>query len=172
MCEQFFDFENGGFYLYAKDAEQLITRPKEIYDGAVPSGNSVAAYVLLKLARLTGEPQWEEYSNKQLKYIAGNISGYPSGHSFALLAMINVLYPSAELVCLSPSPSDLQKLRKLLLKKTNINILIKTHENQDNISVIAPFTKNYNIPEQGAQFYLCSNNTCAAPVSNIDELKF
>lgn len=172
MCEQFFDFENGGFYLNANDAEQLIIRPKEIYDGAVPSGNSVAAYALSKVAKLTGESQWQDYSSKQIKYIAGNINDYPAGYSFSLLAIIDTIYPSYDLICLSPSQSDLEKLRKLIIKYPNLNILVKTQDNNDNISVIAPYTQKYEFPLQGSQFYLCFNNTCSAPVNNIDELKF
>ena len=56
MVEDFFDGENGGFYLYAHVAEELISRPKELYDAAMPSGNAVAALVLVRLAALTGEP--------------------------------------------------------------------------------------------------------------------
>ena len=55
MLDFFFDRERGGFYPYASDGEQLLTRTKEVYDGAMPSGNSVAALVLLRLARLTGD---------------------------------------------------------------------------------------------------------------------
>ena len=59
LLEQFFDRENGGCYLYAKDGEQLIVRTKETYDGAMPSGNSVAARVLQQLAQLTGDDEMQ-----------------------------------------------------------------------------------------------------------------
>ena len=103
MTEQFFDREQGGFYLYAKDGEQLIVRTKETYDGAMPSGNSAAARVLYRLAQITGEVKWQKVLEKQLCYLAGAMDGYPSGHSYGLLTMMDVLYPSKELVCtLSP----------------------------------------------------------------------
>lgn len=60
MLEQFFDRENGGCYLYAKDGEQLIVRTKETYDGAMPSGNSVAARVLQQLTQLTGDDEMQQ----------------------------------------------------------------------------------------------------------------
>ena len=60
MCDEFFDTSSGGFYLYSKNDEQLIIRPKESYDGAMPSGNSVAGFVLDKLYKLTGELIWKD----------------------------------------------------------------------------------------------------------------
>ena len=99
MIEQFFDWERGGFYLTAKDGERLIVRTKETYDGAMPSGNSAAARGLQQLAQITGESKWQEILDQQLHYLAGAMEGYPSGHSYALLTMMNVLYPSKELVC-------------------------------------------------------------------------
>ena len=71
MVEQFLDRERGGFFLNAKDAERLIVRTKETYDGAMPSGNSAAARVLQHLAQLTGEAKWQEALEGQLKYLAG-----------------------------------------------------------------------------------------------------
>lgn len=59
MVELFVDTEKGGYYMTAFDSEQLIARPKETYDGAIPSGNSVAAVVLQTLASLTGELEWQ-----------------------------------------------------------------------------------------------------------------
>ena len=71
MVEQFLDRERGGFFLNAKDAERLIVRTKETYDGAMPSGNSAAARVLQYLAQLTGDAKWQEALEGQLKYLAG-----------------------------------------------------------------------------------------------------
>lgn len=101
LLEFFFDRERGGFYPYAKDGEQLITRAKEVYDGAMPSGNAVAALVLSRLARLTGGERWREAAELQLSYLAGAIRRYPAGHSFTLLTLLEELWPTAELVCVS-----------------------------------------------------------------------
>ena len=67
----FFEDEDGGFYLTAHDAEELIDRPKETYDGAIPSGNSVAAMVLETLAQLTGEVKWRRSADRQMRFAAG-----------------------------------------------------------------------------------------------------
>jgi len=60
MIKYFWDNKKGGLFIYGSDSEQLITRPKEIYDGAIPSGNSVAALNFLRLSRLTGQQELEE----------------------------------------------------------------------------------------------------------------
>ena len=68
MEERFGD-PAGGFYFYGSESEQLVVRPKETYDGAVPSGNSMAALVLLRLSRYTGEDHWKEAAQRQLAFL-------------------------------------------------------------------------------------------------------
>lgn len=170
MTDQFFDMENGGFYIYARDAQKLIVRSKEIYDGAVPSGNSVAAFVLYKLAQLTGEEKWQELFHKQIRFLAGNIADYPSAYSFTLLALMQVLYPSRELVCLEPSAKEIEELRRLGERDSNLAIVVKTKENADRLKKAAPFTEAYGIIPGKGQFYLCTQNRCQAPVDSLKEI--
>ncbi|MBR0596979.1 thioredoxin domain-containing protein [Sinanaerobacter chloroacetimidivorans] len=92
MQKQFWDEKSGGFFLTDKDAEGLIYRPKETYDGAVPSGNSAACYVLIKLSKLTGMQEPKELANKQLGFLMKHVAGYPAGHSFALMAFMMEYY--------------------------------------------------------------------------------
>jgi len=92
MKSCFWDEEEGGFYLTDKDAETLIYRPKETYDGAMPSGNSVAGYVLIKLSRLTGQEEYRQWGLKQLAFLSESAASYPAGHCFALMAIMMELY--------------------------------------------------------------------------------
>lgn len=91
----FWDGENGGFYLTAEGSESLIYRPKETYDGAIPSGNSVAGYVLIKLSKLTGMTDPKELGLKQLKFLTESVNSYPAGYSFALMSFMMELYPES-----------------------------------------------------------------------------
>lgn len=170
MTDQFFDMVNGGFYIYARDAQKLIVRSKEIYDGAVPSGNSVAAFVLYKLAQLTGEEKWQELFRKQIRFLAGNIADYPSAYSFTLLALMQVLYPSRELVCLEPSAKEIEELRRLGERDSNLAIVVKTKENAERLKKAAPFTEAYGIIPGKGKFYLCTQNRCQAPVDSLKEI--
>ena len=178
MIEQFFDWERGGFYLAARDGEQLIVRTKETYDGAMPSGNSVAARVLQVLAQMTGEKKWQEALDKQLLYLAGAMEGYPSGSSYALLTMMNVLYPTKELVCTLSSVCDGEERKNLTgrlayMAETvpGLVIIVKTKENEEELGSLAPFTRAYHVPEEGALFYYCSGGQCMPPVSVLDQLQ-
>ena len=166
MVELFFDAEAGGFYLYASESEQLISRPKESYDGAIPSGNSVAAWVLDKLAKLTGEAKWRSLADQQFAFLAGIVSHYPAGHAFALTAMTEVLYPSWELICTS-NQSGTEKNLMLLAQKygrSRGSILLKTLQNADQLAMAAPFSEAYPIPDSGEKYYLCRGENCSAPV--------
>lgn len=89
MRRFFEDAGEGGYYIYASDAVPLIARPKEMHDGAIPSGNSAALMVLGKLAALTGGEGWQEAFDKQVRYCSREIQEYPAGCSFTLLAMID-----------------------------------------------------------------------------------
>ena len=179
LLEQFFVQEKGGFYLYAEDGEQLFMRTKENYDGAMPSGNSVGARVLHKLAQITGETKWQEALDKQLYYLAGAMEGYPSGHSYALLTMMEVLYPTKELICTLSCDfdSDTERRTKRLaqlayLAETipGLSVIVKTQKNGEVLGGLAPYIQNYPIPEKGEQFYLCSGSQCMQPVSELTQL--
>jgi len=173
MLNLFEDKDNGGFFMYSNDAEQLITRPKPTYDGAVPSGNSVAALVLKKLSSLTGAEKWSIESEKQLEFISAFDNSHPAGHSLSLLAFIEELYPSAELICVN-SASDIPDEFKELVSKAsiiNLNILLKTPENQNRLESVAPFTANYPIPDSGTLYYLCRNKACMSPADSVDKIK-
>jgi hypothetical protein len=91
MVRHFFDFDsvNGGFYLYSDDDEQLISRPKEIYDGALPSGNSTAFMVLDKLRRHLGDARWHDLYSRQARFISLYAGHYPTGCAFSLITVLN-----------------------------------------------------------------------------------
>lgn len=172
MIAFFFDEKQGGFFLYAKDAEQLLFRPKEVYDGAIPSGNSVAAYVLVRLAKITGESKLEELASLQLNFIAGNISEYPYNYSFSLIAILFALYPSKEIVIVvedKKSYKEIQKLKRDYFTP-NVAITLKDTANEGTLGEIAEFTKDYELKNNETTIYVCENQACLAPFHDINKL--
>ncbi len=169
MIDLFEDKENGGYYLTAHDAESLIHRPKDTYDGAVPSGNSAVAMVLAKLAALTGEPSFHEASNRQNNFIAGQASEYPPAHCFGLSAMMISIFPHKELIFTG------EKLPAEILAylsrhpAQSLSAIYKSCENQEVLSQIAPFTLSYPINDT-ALWYICENGTCHAPATDFSQL--
>ena len=89
VVEDFFDNENGGFYLTGRDSESLVARPKETYDGAIPSGNSVMVMNLVILNLLTGA--YEEIMKKQINFMALQAVDASAGHSFFLYSMLKAV---------------------------------------------------------------------------------
>lgn len=173
MMDAFFDYKNGGFYLYANDGEQLIARPKEIYDGAMPSGNSVAASVLLHLSLLTAEETWRKLSEQQLSFLAANTADYPSAHTFAIRTILQSLSPSMQLICVASS-ADYKKIVSELLHEFfpyGLTVLFLSPQDKPFIEELCPFVKDYPLPENGIFFYLCENNSCLSPFSDVSALR-
>ena len=172
MVKLFEDQEQGGYFMTASDGETLIARPKETYDGAIPSGNSVAAMVLQRLALLTGEGKWQDAAGRQIQFLANAIWDYPGSSCLAVLAMMDALYPHRELVCATSEgvPEELEGYLKEH-PADDLQILLKTAENADRLAKCAPFTADYPAPEQGAMYYLCEDGACKAPVSEFSQLK-
>jgi len=171
MMELFEDKEQGGYFMTASDSEQLIARPKETYDGAIPSGNSAAAMVLQRLAALTGEIKWQDAADRQMAFLVSAIGEYPASSCFGVLAMMDALYPHRELVCAAQDGLP-DKLLQYLKENPadDIQVLLKTGDNAETLAQCAPFTQHYPIPETGVMYYLCENGTCKAPVKSFSEL--
>jgi len=163
MCQLFESkgCDPGGFYMYSDDAETLITRPKEVFDGATPSGNSVAAAVLQKLASLTGDVKWDDRAVRQFDFMARVSSGNPAAHSFWNIAAMSEAYPARRLVCAVASPGDTERLRKILAKRflPDLTVLVVA-EGSDYTPIGGETT-----------FYMCEGRTCAAPFTGFDKLE-
>ena len=171
MMELFEDKEQVGYFMTASDSEQLIARPKETYDGAIPSGNSVAAMVLQRLASLTGEIKWQDAAERQMAFLAAAIGQYPASSCFGVLAMMDALYPHRELVCAAQDGLPDELLQYLKENSADdIQVLLKAEFNAEALAQCAPFTQDYPIPETGAAYYLCENGACKAPVKSFSEL--
>ncbi len=173
MTELFEDFKEGGYFITASNAEKLITRPKEIYDGALPSGNSMVALLAIKLEGYTAEMKYQEMAKRQIHFLERTIYDYPSSHSFGLLAFLEVLYPTKELIYVSREEKVSQALEKYKKENLPVNtrIVFKSEERKELLTEVAPFTENYPIPEAGDMYYLCQNGICQTPEMEFEKLK-
>lgn len=165
MLRQFFDPDEGGCFLYGKDSEHLFIRPREIYDGAMPSGNSVAALVMRKLAFLTGSEKWRKAWELQDAYIRENLQ-HPASASFFLWVLSEELADKGQLICTTSEDGIEKKLMHL-----NMEILLKTKSNSEKAEKLAAFLKDYPIPEGRTDFYFCKGHVCSAPVHTVNEVK-
>jgi uncharacterized protein YyaL (SSP411 family) len=167
--ELFWDDEAGGFY--ADAGAEVGTRLKEIYDGAVPSGNSVMLTNLLRLARLTGRPEFEEKASRLTEAFAGDIAGHPRSHAEFLRGLNLVLGPSREVVVVGkrggPETKELlEALGRTYLPETVILFKpVDEPEMAGRLERLAPFTKNMDAGGGVAAAHVCSGGACLRPVT-------
>ncbi len=169
----FWDGEKGGLFFAMPDPE-IPYRKKEIYDGALPSGNSVMLSNLLRLARTTGRPDLEEKASALAAAFAGEITGYPWAHTAFLCALDFAIGPSHEVVVVgrrndSGTRELINALNKLWLP--NAVVLFKpSDEASPRITDLAPFTKDMIEVNGRPAAYVCSNGRCLKPVTAANEL--
>lgn len=169
MVDLFWDRDNKGFYFYGNESPMLIDRPKELYDGAIPSGNSAAAHVLLALSRLTAQPSWAGLASEHMGFLAAGIGDAPYAHCFSLSAFIRAMGVQKEVVCVSRDNEVPGELYAYLRSHgmNQVSVLFKCPENENRLARVAPFTVAYGIPEKGTLYYLCENHACSAPVTSL-----
>ena len=174
MVSQFWDEKQGGFFFTASDAETLITRSKEAYDGAIPSGNSIALLNLLHIGRITGQIAYEEKAEKLLRMFAQPINKHPSSFS-AMVAGIDFSNgPAYEIVVVGEQDDDatqalINEIRTQYLP--NKVLLLKDSRNIEALSEIAPYTKDMKALNGYASVYVCENYQCNRPVTEVASLR-
>ncbi len=165
---RFLDAERGGFFFTASDEEAVLIRKKEFQDGAIPSGNSVMAYNLLRLARMTGKAHLEETAHNLFRALAGQVQRYPQVFTFLLCAYDFALGPTAELVIAAPDDASARPMIQAVQERylPRMVLLVKTAETAPALNALAPFTQPM-VPLKGqATAYLCRNFTCEAPITD------
>lgn len=168
MTELFEDPERGGFFFSGTAGEPLIHRPKETYDGALPSGNSAAGLLLVRLAKLTGEPFLEEAAQKQLSFLAGEMKGREAGHTMALLAMLEQEEAGIRLVCVTGEEIPEEEIRCFRKEqKETVYALAVTGKNQKSLGKLVPEAAEYPRQTKGIRYYLCREGACQPPVEEL-----
>ncbi|AHF07162.1 hypothetical protein DESME_08790 [Desulfitobacterium metallireducens DSM 15288] len=166
----FKDEEAGGYYLTGSDGEELLLRPKEIYDGALPSGNSITALNLLHLARLTGDERWKLQAEKQLLSFRSTLTSNPAGYTAFLQALQYALHPSQELLLVgSLNHEGISPLRQTFFTIFLPYSSLLYHEGR--LGELLPWVKDYPFDPNKVLAYLCTNFTCQKPVESPEELK-
>jgi uncharacterized protein YyaL (SSP411 family) len=168
MLYQFWDEKAGGLFSTADDAEQLIVRQKEGYDGAVPSGNSVAMMNLIRLARITADPKLEQKAAAIGKLFSGPLTQSPTGFTQMLCAVDFAAGPSYEVVIAGERGADDTKLMLRAVESLYIPnkvVLLRPAEN-DPILTLAPYLEANTSRDGKATAYVCRNYACQAPVTD------
>ncbi|MEL0120684.1 MAG: thioredoxin domain-containing protein, partial [Opitutae bacterium] len=173
--KHFWDAKDGGFFMTADDGEKLLVRHKEIYDGAIPSGNSIAAMNLLRIARMTGRSELESKALAVMSAFSLDVERNPSAYTQLMQALDFAVGPSIEVVVAGElAKSQTQALVKALHKDFIPNKVILHRPPGENASIvkIAPYTENQEPDDDGATLvYICRNYACKKPVSAVNALQ-
>ncbi len=152
----FWDKENGGFYLYGTENESLILRPKESYDGAIPSGNSLMAWNMVRLAQLTGDESYRCDAESQLKFLTEQAQPYLIGHGMFLLALLDYTAPAPKITAVLAQQEDAERLPLTVSADTAVIVMREP-------------TREYPLKEGKTTFYVCRHHSCLPPVNELRE---
>ncbi len=174
LLERFWDKDLGGFFQSAHDAELVLVRRKEAYDGATPSGNSVAALNLIRLARLTGSTEYEERAAELVRAFSGQVAQAPEVHTLMLQALDLAIGPTWELVIAGPEDGDdtralIDLVRGHYLPRKVVLLRPEGGEAAELIR-LAPFVEPMKTDQGRAQAYLCHDHACDLPTTDADQL--
>lgn len=174
MLSEFWDDQNGGLFFTAAGQADLIVRKKEIYDGAVPSGNSIAAFNLLRIGRMTANPELEEKARLIGSAFSDQVTPVPMGYTQLLSAMIFALGSTYEVVITGDAEGDDTKSMLDALNSAyipnKVTLFRPIDEKGSIIDGLAEYTANQNSIDGKATAYVCKNYTCSAPTTDINEM--
>jgi len=175
MVASFWDEKNGAFFSTAEHHEKLILRRKEFYDGALPSGNSVALLDLLRLQEFTGDKVFEEPVKVFKKLAAGLVEKFPHMHPQLSCAIEYVLFDPLEIVVCGPAEDPvtramLKEIRGRFLP-AKVVVHVSTAEAATALSSLVPLAEA-KIPIGGKPTaFVCRNRVCKLPARNLASLK-
>jgi len=174
MLERFWDHENGGLFFSADDAEGMLVRTKEFYDGAIPSGNSVAMLNLLRLSHITGNALYEQKAAHLLRACSKTIAEAPYARTQFMTALDFSLGPSSQVVIVgNPRSEDTTSMIRSLqgsFLPHKVVMLRSTEEHDPDLISFAEYTRGLESIEGKATAYVCRNFRCDLPTTDEKQM--
>ena len=168
MIAEFWDEDAGAFFFTGNNHEELLIRTKDFYDNASPAGNSVAADVLLKLSKLTGEESYEQYAVTVLRLVAPQIERAPQAYGRVLSTIEFYLNPTREIVVIGEKGNE---LAKEIHRDFVPNKVVVLSENPAPEAETIPLLKEREMTSGKPTAFVCENFTCQKPVTSAQELR-
>ena len=166
ILREFGDADHGGFFDTSTRHESLITRPKDVFDNATPSGNSVAADVLLRLALLTDRSAYRDAAEGVLRLVHEPMLRYPLGFGRALNALDFFLDQPREVAIVGPPQAEATRaLRRAVFEPFVPNKVVA------GAGADIPLLEGRELRNGSAAAYVCQHYVCQAPTSDPDELR-
>ena len=171
MVEDFWDDKNGGFFLGSDQSEKLIVRSKTAYDGAIPSGNSVAVMNMVKLTRITGNTKWAELAEKTMRAFSEDVNRMPTGYTLMLTGFMFDTQNSKEIVIVGDSRNrnTIKFLHTIRTSYAPHKVLLfkDTSVSENRLEQLANWTSTQNSINGKPTAYVCKNFACNQPTADI-----
>ena len=176
MLRIFWDSKNGGLFFTGEGNEELLTRSKEIYDGATPSGNSVAALNLLRLGRMTGNVELERKAEELIQSFSSEIAAYPMGYTQMLHAIDFMIGPTKEIVITGDPKQETTKQMIRAIQQTylpnKVMLVYSDGPKKETAQNLSPFLKAMKPVENKPTAYICEQYACQTPITSLEELQW
>jgi uncharacterized protein YyaL (SSP411 family) len=175
MIDIFWDEQGGGLFFTGKGNERLITQSKEVYDGALPSGNSVAALNFLRISRMTGNVDLEERAEQLTRAFSKQVLDQPMAYTQMLVALDFMIGPSREIVIAGdPASETTQAMVNAVRRKFLPNkVLLLRPEGSvgKRLVSLSPFVEAMRPVNGQPAVYVCEQYTCKAPMNSVRQLE-
>jgi len=175
MVDIFWDKQGRGLFFTGQGNESLITRSKEVYDGALPSGNSVAALNFLRLSRMTGNINLEQRAEQLIRAFSKQVADQPMAYTQLLIALDFMIGPSQEIVVAGdPSLTNTQAMIQTVQRSflPNKVLLLRLQGVKDKqLASLSPFVEAMSSINNQPTVYVCENYACKKPIKDMDALK-
>jgi len=168
LVNHFWDSENNSFFMTSDKHEKLIIRPKSNYDLSLPSGNSVSAFVMLRLYHLSQEQKFLEITTKILESQAQMAAENPFGFGYLLNTLSIYLEKPLEITIINPENSELCKSLLTNYLPNSFMITIQNSTQLENLSEYPFFAGK--IFEDKTSVFICKNFSCSLPLHTLDEI--
>jgi len=174
FIKHFNDSDDGGFFFTAEDGEKLLVRQKDLYDGALPSSNSMALNNLVRLSRITGDVLLENMADGLLRYATDRVMEAPSAHTGFLLGYDHLTGSSVEVVIVGERGAEgteemIHVLRSNLAPHV-VGVFKPSNEKNPTIEKLAPYITPMTAIEERATAYVCRNHSCRLPTTKPEEM--
>jgi len=171
MLEKFWDKDKEYFYDTAQGEETILVRPRNIYDNALPSGSSAAAFVLIQLARLTDTKEYERVAASAIRSVQDSMLRYPPGFGHWFCALDSYLTKPVEIAIVGrPEDPATKSLVRVINERYLPNKVLAVKNPDEPAQMDIPLLHDRAMIENKPTVYVCENHVCKTPVTEPDAL--